>query len=75
MSHTTAFDILIASDEEYEFAEKYEPDAKTGRSTINKDQIKALHSAFDNYKGYKKYNPIEFNHLHIANVATNTQDI
>ena len=93
MSHTTAFDILMGVNEVkgtiLEFAEKYEPDAKTGRSTINKHitNIKALHSAFDNYKGYKKYNPIEFNHLQderciddIANViinkkslATNTQ--
>ncbi|MDC3241045.1 hypothetical protein OAT68_01430 [Flavobacteriaceae bacterium] len=79
MSVNTAFDILLGKHKQsgsiLEYAERFEPDAKTSQSTIDKHiaNISAIQTGLTN-NGYKKYIPLEFSHLQddtcIGNIAT-----
>ena len=79
ISVNTAFDILLGKHKQsgsiLEYAERFEPDAKTGRTTIDKHitNIRAIQTGLTN-NGYKKYLPLEFSHLQddicIGNIAT-----
>lgn len=79
ISVNTAFDILLGKHKQsgsiMEYTERFEPDAKTGRTTIDKHitNIRAIQTGLTN-NGYKKYIPLEFSHLQddtcISNIAT-----
>jgi len=79
IGYSTAFDRLLGrhqiSGSILDFVKQYEPDAKTGSSTLRKhyDNIRALQGKLAK-EGLKKYTPIEFSHLQdetaIENIAT-----
>ena len=68
ISIKTAYDILkglnVIKGSVLEFASTYEPDAKTGQSTIDKHiaNLKAINTGLSN-NGMKQYDPIEFSHM------------